>query len=159
MLTLEQAVAKVSRQAGADQEPVIEPSEVRAIVEECGIALHAVSTAYAFGDRVLPATGNGRVYRCVVPGTSGATAPVWSGMTCGYYGYRFSDGTATWEDAGPAPAEQYDVNLATYKVLLRKKAESPDDMDFSSSDEKVSLSQRQKNLDALLKRYEPVFMA
>lgn len=159
MLTLEQAVAKVSRQAGAEQEPVIESSEVRAIVEECGIALHAVSTAYTFGDRVLPSTANGRMYRCVVGGTSGETAPVWSGLTCGYYGYRFSDGEVTWEDIGPAPSERYDVNLATYKVLLRKKAESPDDMDFSSADEKVSLSQRQKNLDALLKRYEPVYLA
>lgn len=56
----------------------------------------ANSTAYAVGDLVRPATGNGFVYVCVVAGTSGGSIPTYSTVI----GRETSDGTVVWMTAG-----------------------------------------------------------
>jgi hypothetical protein len=56
----------------------------------------ANTTAYAVGDVVRPATGNGFIYQCVVAGTSGGTVPTWSTVV----GQDTTDGTVTWTNMG-----------------------------------------------------------
>lgn len=56
----------------------------------------ANSTAYAVGDVIRPATGNGFVYQCVVAGTSGGSLPTFTTTV----GDDFTDGTVTWVCAG-----------------------------------------------------------
>lgn len=56
----------------------------------------AASTAYAVGDVVKPLVSNGHLYRCVVAGTSGGSAPSWSTV----HGQTTTDNTATWVEIG-----------------------------------------------------------
>jgi hypothetical protein len=56
----------------------------------------ANSTAYAVGDVVKPASGNGYLYQCVVAGTSGGSIPTYPTTI----GREVTDGTVVWTCAG-----------------------------------------------------------
>lgn len=56
----------------------------------------AAATAYVVGDVVKPLVSNGHLYRCVVAGTSGGSAPSWSTV----HGQTTTDNTATWVEIG-----------------------------------------------------------
>lgn len=55
------------------------------------------STAVTSGQTTMPATPNGRMYRCTTAGTTGAGEPSWSTTDGG----TTSDGTAVWTEMTP----------------------------------------------------------
>jgi hypothetical protein len=52
------------------------------------------SVAVSVGDTILPATPNGRIYRCTTAGTCGAAAPTWPTTDDA----TVADGTAVWTE-------------------------------------------------------------
>jgi hypothetical protein len=63
------------------------------------------STAVTVGQTTVPATPNGRMYRCSVAGTTGAGEPTWATTTAG----STTDGTATWIEM----TTDFETNSAT----------------------------------------------
>ncbi|MBC2668768.1 hypothetical protein ACFOON_15120 [Novosphingobium piscinae] len=55
------------------------------------------STAVTVGQTTVPATSNGRMYRCTTAGTTGASEPTWGTTNGG----TTSDGTAVWTEMTP----------------------------------------------------------
>jgi hypothetical protein len=67
------------------------------VVNDTAVSAWAASNAYNIGDLVRPLAGaNGYVYRCVVAGTSGGSAPSWSLVI----GDDTSDSGVTWDNVG-----------------------------------------------------------
>lgn len=86
------------------------------------------NTTYAVGDMIVPTTPNGRVYQCIIAGTSTATEPAWPtvGYAVGqtffnyiqqYYDQGFG---LTWQDNGFITQEIYDVRSAAKEAWMIK---------------------------------------
>ena len=68
------------------------------------------STAYPLNTAVVPVTANGRRYRAVIAGTSGATEPAWPTGT----GAEVVDGTVTWRMFDAVSCNDTDHALIRY---------------------------------------------
>jgi hypothetical protein len=67
------------------------------VVDDSALTAWAASTAYQVGQVRRPLAGaNGYVYRCVVAGTSGGSAPTWPTVV----GREVTDGSCVWVCAG-----------------------------------------------------------
>jgi hypothetical protein len=158
--TRAEAITEVGARAHADRYPTLDSDALGRIVDQClRASTHALDTAYAVGDVVIPASPNGRRYRCAVAGTSDdTTAPVWP-VEQGYQflGFRIADGTTlTWEDDGPAHKEVYDLNRGTHLAWLEKAGFAASDVAVSDGDQKLSLEQVHKHCLSMAERYRPV---
>ncbi len=87
------------------------PTNGTTVVDNAGLTTWAATTAYVINNRIVPATANGRWYRCTVAGNSGAAAPTWPTTT----GSTVADGTATWTDMGTI-ATWLDVGISPFNV-------------------------------------------
>jgi hypothetical protein len=92
------------------------------------------AVSFEIGEVVIPTAenANGRMYRCVRAGLSGAAEPTWvfgvfGGLAIGSptingLGRLVQDGDVVWEEAGPAPEALWDLRLAEHLVWRRKQA-------------------------------------
>lgn len=69
---------------------------------QIGGLIWAASMAYVVGELVRPTLGNGRLYRCIVAGTSDLVEPTFPTTPAG----TVVDGTVTWEEFTPTVAWQ-----------------------------------------------------
>ena len=100
---------------------IANPSGVRNVTSITAVAgamdAAAVTTAYALGDIVDPATSPLYAYQCTVAGTSGAAAPTWPTVV----GATVTDGTVTWVCIGiliPVLNTDFTVSEATGRVYV-----------------------------------------
>lgn len=73
------------------------------------------STAVSIGDFTIPATPNGRLYRCTTAGTTGSGEPTWSTTNGG----TTSDGTATWTEHTPSLQSATNIPECAYTGYAR----------------------------------------
>lgn len=73
------------------------------------------STAVSVGDFTIPATPNGRLYRCTTAGTTGSGEPTWSTTNGG----TTTDGTATWTEHTPSLQGNTNIPECAYTGYAR----------------------------------------
>ena len=75
------------------------------------------STAVSVGDFTIPATPNGRLYRCTTAGTTGAGEPTWA-TTDG--GTTADGGTVVWTEHTPSLKSQTNIPESAYTGYARQ---------------------------------------
>jgi hypothetical protein len=108
-----------------------------------------------YGARVLPAAGNGHVYRAVRGGTTGGSEPAWP---AGDYS-RVSDGTVIWEEDGRFVGSPYDVRGAIHEACQMKADKCSDRVDSSADGASYRESQTAEYWLKRARRYAPVGVA
>jgi len=148
MKTQEQALAYVKTKCAATCEPTLSDEVLTDILNDNAYAsLWVANTAYAEGTRIVPATPNGRYYKCAVAGTSGAVSPHWIGR-------RVPDNDVVWVDDGPAFAELYDLKGAIHDAWQQKASDSACEINFSGGNSRFEREAIHLHCVAQAKRYK-----
>lgn len=152
-----QAYTQLRAMAQADHEPTLDDGELLEILARHQTATNwKPSTVYTAGQGVVPTTRNGRVYRCRVPGLSGATEPSWGND--GYIGAQITDGSITWEDNGPGATSLYDLGGAAREAWTLKAGKAARDFYFATSGQQFSRQQVIDNCLKMADRYSPIYV-
>lgn len=123
------------------------------------------STPYIVGDMIVPTTPNGRVYQCIIAGTSTTTEPSWP--TIGYaVGQCFYDyvGTPpnyyglTFQDNGFITQEVYDVRSAAKQAWLLKASIAANLATSNDGKMKIELHQIQENCLQMAGKFRSFFI-
>ena len=122
------AIKKLSWMVQADSFPELDSNALGELIDEHKrFNSWEASTYYSVGDQIVSTVPNGRVYSCLIAGTSGTSEP--SFPQIGYsVGQNFPDGVApvgidwglTWIDAGFTNQEIYDVRASAREGWMRK---------------------------------------
>lgn len=111
----------------ANVSPVLAVDEIQRLLDDNVIAVPwQASTAYAFGDVVVPTLANGHKYKLIViriGALSGATEPNWPTGPWFWFGTsaEVADGNLTWREDG-AVTDLWDLNAAAKQGWLLKAA-------------------------------------
>jgi hypothetical protein len=139
-MTLAEAAQELGRRVGAKEgdTPLSDSELVAILANHTRYTTYAAATAYVIGNRVRlsGAVDNGRIYRCVVPGTSAASGlgPTWPKSYSAFVGQNFYDGTdLIWEDDGPDNLGAYDLSGAERDAWLLKASKVEGAVDSNDS--------------------------
>lgn len=124
------------------------------------------STYYSVGDMVVPTTPNGRVYQCVIAGTSQTTEPAFPQITyaVGQAFYDYStlpanqDFGLTWQDNGYITTEIYDVRAAAKQGWLLKASIAANLANTSDGQMKIELHTIQENCVQMAGKFRSFFI-
>lgn len=167
MMDAAAALVKVKTLCPMDNDPVLTEGELTAVVaDSIRFSVWAAATVYGYGVKVIPPVANGRLYKAVYAGTSGAASPFILLNFSPYsphvlvLGDTFSEGGSgpQWLDIGPAFSEQYDVRAAASKAWALKAAKAAGRIDFSDSEQRFTASQTEKSCLAMARQYAPLRM-
>lgn len=147
-MTESSAREEVERKAQTALEPALDASEIAAALAGARrFSTWEAGKAYEYGERVVPTVKNGKRYKAVQGGTSGASEPSWG--TVDYS--RVSDGGVVWEEDGMA-GQEWDVGGAVYACLATRLAKATE---YSGGDE----GRIRKGIESLMRLYRPVGVA
>jgi hypothetical protein len=165
-LTEQQALGKLRRLAGADQDPALEDDELLDILTATQrYQVYTANTEYAVDDAVILSGSayNGRCYICRVGGTSAATnPPTWPNGLCAVMAQRIADnnegGTVVWEDDGPAWPEIYDLDAAAHNAWMRKATIASERIPIQDRDVKINQDAVYGHCLEMAARFAPYFV-
>jgi hypothetical protein len=153
------AMQELMRLVQDGSEPTLDATDLEPILANAKVcSLWAASTAYSYGDVVIPTTSkqNGRRYRCIQAGTSASTEPTWSQVYCA----RMYDGsTLIWEECGAQPKSLWDMRAAAHAGWLAKASKVAPDFDFSGAGESYKRSQVYDHCLEMARKFAPVRIA
>jgi hypothetical protein len=145
-----------------DQEPALQSGDVDELLvlarrSDSSFRWHtddterAASTAYALGDRRVPAIGtrNGHIYVITTAGTTGASAPVWPTDT----GATVTDGTAVWTEDGDSWSPTYDLNAGAAEGWRWKAALVAGQFDFATDQQTFNRTGKYKQCISMAEHY------
>jgi hypothetical protein len=122
------AIKKLSWMVQSDSFPELDSNALGELIDEHKrFNSWEASIYYNVGDQIIPTVANGRVYSCLIAGTSGTVEP--SFPQIGYnVGQNIFDGTPvspinwglTWIDVGFTNQEIYDVRASAREGWMRK---------------------------------------
>ena len=123
------------------------------------------STSYAVGDMIVPTIPNGRVYQCIIAGTSTTTEPTFPsiGYAVGQAFYNYV-GTPpnfyglTFQDNGFITSEIYDVRAAAKQAWLLKASIAANLANTDDGKMKVELHQIQENCIQMAGKFRSFFI-
>jgi hypothetical protein len=161
-LSRDQAMSLITLYSQALSYPEVGSSVLSTILDNhVRFTTWTASTVYSVGDTVVPTTPNGRVYRCVIDGTSLTTQPDFPNyFSAQWVGWTITEGTPipclTWVDAGPANVERYDINGSVRDVFLLKAGLVATEIDSKEGQSDVKLSQLKMHCLDMARRYRPM---
>lgn len=142
-----EATAWLERQVPIDNDPVLSPDELGAILDEARLpdaygnrpgnvttaSTWTASTAVAVGAVVTANPADGRWWYCVTPGTTDDTQPSWPDLSTSAPGlHTVTDGTVEWVDGGSVWAGNWDLHLAAALAWEAKAAKAAGRFDFTT---------------------------
>ena len=123
------------------------------------------STSYLVGDMIVPTIPNGRVYQCIIAGTSTTTEPTFPsiGYAVGQCFYNYV-GTPpnfyglTFQDNGFITTEVYDVRAAAKQAWLLKASIAANLANTSDGQMRIDLHTIQENCIQMAGKFRSFFI-
>jgi hypothetical protein len=145
-MTITDAYKLLQGKVQQDAEPALTDAEFMAcLTNNARASVWTASTAYSYGDKVVPSVQAGRKYRCIAAGTSGTTEPTWGNTTRGSQVSDYLNSTLLWQDDGPIGAALWDIQGAAYDACGLKASKASDNVDTKDSSQNISNSQFRTN--------------
>ena len=123
-----QAIKKLATMVAANEFPELDSNQLGELIDNHKrFNYWQPNFNYIVGDMIIPTTPNGRMYQCIVAGTSGTTEPNFPQISYAV-GQTFSDGpipndasfNLQWQDNGYCNQEIYDVRGAAREGWMWK---------------------------------------
>lgn len=154
-LTRLEAIKKLQWMVSSDTYPELSNAELTELIDEKTRSSNwTANTAYIYGDIIEPTVKNGRTYKCIVAGTSGATEP--SFPEIGFTGQTVSDNNIYWNDAGAAYYERYDVRAAAREGWLMKASKIAHLVDVKDGTQDLQISKLLDHCYKMAEKYRSI---
>lgn len=139
-LTRLESIQKLSWMVSSDTYPELNNDELCELIDEHKRSnVWTASTPYIVGDIVHPPVKNGRIYTCVIAGTSSTNSSIFPEI--GYTNQSISDGSdLVWRDDGAAYYEDYDVRAAARQGWMMKASKIAHLINVDDGQQKLNLS-------------------